>query len=412
MSNINSVIQKRNERVERQRTIADAAVTDVRGLTAEETSEIAAIQAEVKGLDDTIAAHRSSREADRLAATVETDVDPTVLTGGERSNPELEAATTRAALGGWMRGNASQEQRSILTPTADQLSAVAPEYRNLSTSGAAALVPTQQLPEIMKYLYEESVINSLAKDITTGDGGELKLPFRATRADVVAEVAEGDAIPFGQATYDTKSFGSWKFAGGSKINFELLQDAQYDIVGETLSELGENLGTKRGLRLAKGNGTTTCEGLFTGLSVGVTTASTTAITSDELFQLKYSVGAKYRKDAQWVTSDSLILAARLLKDDNGQPLWFGGLGSNDPDSLLGAPLYVDVNVDAPAAAKNVAAYGNIKKAFTVRNVGQPVIIKISEAFVATEGAVGFVIWHRSDSKVVDANAAKVLKTHA
>ena len=79
-----------------------------------------------------------------------------------------------------------------------------------------------------------------------------------------------------------------------------------------------------------------------GAETGVTSASSTAITADELMDLFYSLKSPYRKKAVWVLNDSTIKAVRKLKDSTGQYLWqpyaangqVGFLGSQRVDGKL------------------------------------------------------------------------------
>ena len=60
-----------------------------------------------------------------------------------------------------------------------------------------------------------------------------------------------------------------------------------------------------------------------GAETGVTAASSTAITADELMDLFYSLKSPYRKKAVWVLNDSTIKAVRKLKDSH----WAVSVGS-------------------------------------------------------------------------------------
>ena len=55
-----------------------------------------------------------------------------------------------------------------------------------------------------------------------------------------------------------------------------------------------------------------------GAETGVTAASATAVTADEMIDLFYSLKAPYRKKSVWVLNDSTIKSIRKLKDSNGQ----------------------------------------------------------------------------------------------
>ena len=71
-----------------------------------------------------------------------------------------------------------------------------------------------------------------------------------------------------------------------------------------------------------------------GAAAGVTAASATAFTADELIDLVYSLKAPYRRHAMFLFNDQTIKAVRKLKDGNGQFLWQAGL-NGQPDTLLG-----------------------------------------------------------------------------
>ena len=75
-----------------------------------------------------------------------------------------------------------------------------------------------------------------------------------------------------------------------------------------------------------------------GAETGITAASATAITADELIDLFYSLKSPYRRNAVWVLNDSTIKAIRKLKDGSGQYLWQPSLTAGTPDTILGRPV--------------------------------------------------------------------------
>ena len=54
--------------------------------------------------------------------------------------------------------------------------------------------------------------------------------------------------------------------------------------------------------------------------IGVTAASATAITADEVINLFYSLKAPYRKNAVWLLNDATVKQIRKLMDSIGQYL--------------------------------------------------------------------------------------------
>jgi HK97 family phage major capsid protein len=87
-------------------------------------------------------------------------------------------------------------------------------------------------------------------------------------------------------------------------------------------------------------------GIFTASTNGVSTGrdvstdnTTTAITADNLRNVKYTLKDQYRPDAVWIFHRDAVKMISKLKDGEGQYLWQPGITANDPDSLLGAPVY-------------------------------------------------------------------------
>ena len=60
-----------------------------------------------------------------------------------------------------------------------------------------------------------------------------------------------------------------------------------------------------------------------GAKVGVTAAQKDAVTFDEIFKLYYALKAPYRKKAQFLCNEALVLQLMTIKDNNGNYIWKG-----------------------------------------------------------------------------------------
>ena len=143
-----------------------------------------------------------------------------------------------------------------------------------------------------------------------------------------------------------------------------------------------------------------------GAEVGVTAASATAITADELIDLFYSLKAPYRKRAVWVMNDSTIKAVRKLKDKNDQYLWQAALTAGTPNTLLGRPVYTSAYMPAVAAGNKSIAFGDFKYYWIADRQGRT-FKRLNELY-AKNGQVGFIGSQRVDGKLVLPEAVKVL----
>ena len=95
-----------------------------------------------------------------------------------------------------------------------------------------------------------------------------------------------------------------------------------------------------------------------GAQVGKTTASTTAITLDEVIDLYYSLKSPYRSKSVFITNDLTVKAIRKLKDTTGQYLWQPSIREGTTDTLLGKPVYTSAYMPAIAASAKTIAFGD------------------------------------------------------
>ena len=159
-----------------------------------------------------------------------------------------------------------------------------------------------------------------------------------------------------------------------------------------------------------GNGQPT--GLFTkdGAQVGVTAASATAITADEIINLIYSLKAPYRKNAKFLMNDATVSALRKLKDNNGQYLWQPSVQAGQPDRLLGYEIYTSPYVPTIAAGAYAIAFGDFHNYWIADRTGRTVQ-RLNELY-STNGQVGFVGTERVDGKIILPEGIQLLKMKA
>ena len=169
------------------------------------------------------------------------------------------------------------------------------------------------------------------------------------------------------------------------------------------------IGAKEEEAFFTGNGTGKPLGVLAatgGAETGVTAASSTAVTADELMDLYYSLKSPYRKKSVWVLNDSTIKAIRKLKDSNGQYLWQPSLTAGTPDTILGRPVKTSAYMPAIAAGAKTIAFGDFSYYWIADRQGRS-FKRLNELFAAT-GQVGFLASQRVDGKLILAEAVKVL----
>ena len=182
-----------------------------------------------------------------------------------------------------------------------------------------------------------------------------------------------------------------------KVSDELLSDSFFDIEGYISEEFGRAFGEAEEDAFINGavqTGQTAIDrptGLFIpstagGAPSGVTAASATAITADELISLVYSLKAPYRSKAKFLMNDATVAAIRKLKDLNGVYVWQPALTAGEPDRLLGYPLYTSPKVPTMAAGARAIAFGDFSCYWIADRAGRT-IKRLNELY-ATNGQVG------------------------
>lgn len=175
-----------------------------------------------------------------------------------------------------------------------------------------------------------------------------------------------------------------------KVSIELLDDSAFDLEEYIAREFVYAFGAAEEQAFCVGTGTGQPTGLFTanGGTVGVTAASATAVTTDEVISLIYALKAPYRKNAKFLMNDATVSALRKLKDSNGQYLWQPSLQAGQPDRLLGYEIYTSPYAPTLAAGALSIAFGDFQSYWIADRTGRTVQ-RLNELY-STNGQVGFV----------------------
>ena len=270
------------------------------------------------------------------------------------------------------------------------------------------LVPDEYEHTLVQALQEENIFRSLAHIIRTASG-ERKIPVVSSKG-TASWIEEGGAFPESDDAFGQVTIGAYKLGTTIKVSEELLNDSVFDLESYIAREFARRIGAKEEEAFFSGDGAGKPLGVLAdkgGAEVGVTAASATAITADELLDLYYSLFSPYRKKAVWVVNDSTIKAIRKLKDNNGQYLWQPGLIANAPDTILGRPVRTSAFMPSIAAGAKSILFGDFNYYWIADRQGRT-FKRLNELY-ATTGQVGFLASQRVDGKLILPEALKVLK---
>ena len=269
------------------------------------------------------------------------------------------------------------------------------------------LAPDEYQRTLIEALEEQNIFRQLAHVISTSSG-DRKIPVVASKG-TASWIDEEAAYPESDDSFGQVSIGAYKLATMLKVSEELLNDSVFDLPSYIAREFARRIGAAEEEAFFTGNGTGKPTGILNttgGAETGVTAASATAITMDEVMDLYYSLRAPYRRNAVFIMNDSTIKAIRKLKNGNGDYLWQPSLTAGQPDTLLNRPVYTSSYMPAIAAGNKTILFGDLGYYWVADRQGRS-FKRLNELYAAT-GQVGFLASQRVDGKLVLAEAVKVL----
>ena len=277
-------------------------------------------------------------------------------------------------------------------------------------SSGGYLVPDEYDARLIQGLTDENILRKLGTVIKTS--GQHKINIAGTKP-AAAWVDEGEPLSFGDATFNQINLDAHKLHVAVKVTEELLYDNAFGLENYLIDQFAKALANAEEDAFLNGNGEGKPLGIFAstgGGEVAVTTASSTAITYDEIVNLVYSLKRPYRKNAKFILNDQTIATLRKLKDGNGQYIWQPALQAGEPDRLLGYEVLTSAYVPTIAAGAPVIAFGD----FSYYNIGDRGVRSFAELkeLFAGNGMIGFVAKERVDGKLVLSEAVKILKIKA
>ena len=308
-------------------------------------------------------------------------------------------------------GRASDEYKQAV------LNALRSNFRqvsNIMQEGVDAeggyLVPDEYDSRLITKLTEENVIRRLGHRLSTS--GDHKINIAAS-TPAAAWIEEGASLTFGDATFDQIILDAHKLHVAVKVTEELLYDSMFDIENYLFDAFGKALANAEEDAFINGDGNGKPLGILAaagGAQTGVTTASSTAITADEVINLVYSLKRPYRKNAVFIMNDQTIAAIRKLKDGNGMYMWQPALTAGEPDRLLGYPVHTSQFMPTIAAGAKTIAFGDFSY-YNIGDRGSRSLGELRELF-AGNGMVGFLAKERVDGKLVLPEAVQCLQMKA
>ena len=247
--------------------------------------------------------------------------------------------------------------------------------------------------------------------ITTATGNPLPWPTTTDTGNVGERLAEEASIGSSvDPTFGVVTFNAYRYSSKPVlVTQDLIEDSAFNLGSLLASMLGERIGRITATEFTTGTGSSQPNGLSTAAGAGVTAASATAITADELIDLVHSLDPAYRGfgSCGFMFHDSTLQAIRKLKDGDNQYLWQPGLQSSEPDRLLGFPYTVNQAVAAIATGNISVLFGAMEK-YVIRDCAMARFYRLEERYRDND-QTGFILFSRHDGDLLDAGTDPIVK---
>ena len=319
----------------------------------------------------------------------------------ERAIGELETGAPKDETQGLFARALSGEQRHVEA------------YRaalSLGDDAAAGYLtaPVEFVQRLIKGLDDILFMRQISRVVgPIGAAQSLGFPYRktaATDADWLPEVtaaAEEVSLEYGR-----REFKPYKMAKLIKVSRTLMQHAPM-AEGTVLDEIRLRVGTSAENKYMTGNGTNQPLGIFVANASGIDTDrdvstgnTATAVTFDGLQEAKYSLKQQYLAGASWVMHRDLCKVLAKIKDGEGQYAWQGSVANDQPDRLLGKPVYMsEYAPNTFTTGKYAAVFGNFKEGYWICDANA-LSLQVLRELYATTNQIGYLVDYFGDGAPV------------
>lgn len=385
---LKKLLAQRTAKQEAMQKLLDTASAESRSLTKDEGEQYDALEREFDSLTTDIARTEKQIERDQK---LDEPVRTPIHSGGERIDDGEPAAEDVYQRAFWKanKGEAltDEEVRSL----------------NIGTDAKGGyLVPQTFADTIIEKQSERSPMRSVATVSTSMSTENLPVEgddVTASWVDEEGTYAESDPT-IGQVTLD-----AYKAGCIVKVTDEALQDTVPAIEGYVAMKFSKATTKAEEAAFVSGNGTGKPTGVLNTAETGVTAASATAFTADEIIGLKYALDEDYEVNASWMMNRNTLKMVRLLKDGNGDYIWSKGF-NGEPDTLDGKPIIINKHMPDVAASAAPIAFGDFSY-YHIKDRSMMTLKRLDEKYADT-GHVGFRVDKRVDGKLVLAEAVQKL----
>ena len=385
------------ERKKSMSEIITLAKEEKRGLTDQEKETMATLSSEIDS-------YRSAFEAEAKIAELELE-EKAEKRGADIAKRKFDTGTKNAD----NSDVAEIEERSKAFAEFILTGNEARAMNTLTGEDGGYLVPETWYNSIIEKKVPATVVRRYATVVNITN--TMNIPCEG--AGLVASWnVEGGTVVEKQAKFTNAILELRKMIFTIPVTTELLEDNAFNIESFLAGLSGRVMA--QGEEQAFMNGTAAGNQPVGILQSGITptaTASSTAVTAEEIIAFFYDLPTQYMANATWFISAGFAAAVRkLTTGTGGVPLWQDSLALGQPPTLLGRPVEISSQLGNVAAGQNVATLGDVSY-YYIGDKGSLSVKRLNEVYAVTD-SVGFQFRQRTSGVLTNTDAIKVLKMKA
>jgi HK97 family phage major capsid protein len=358
--------------------------------------------------------------------------------GGAEQRESPEALAYRQAFVSWVRNPTDHQRSALLQQRARELQRVEAkafggddgfETRATQTVTSTGAAGGFALPEIIERQIQRlsvdiSPIRQIATVRTVGSPDYKEL------FDVNGAAFEwvGEADTRNQSNTPDMAEVAPTFGMASakpQASEESLDDLFFDVENWLITSAAEAIAQGEGASFVNGNGTKKPTGFLAGPAPVATADASRAFgtlqyiasgqaaamptSADTFLDIVYSLRARYRANARWVSNKLTLSSVRKYKDTTGQYLWQPSMMAGQPDTFMGYPVTEAEDMPVVAANAFSLAFGDFREGYLIADrVG----MRMTRDEITSPGFVKFYVRKRVGGRLRNTQAIKLLKIAA
>ena len=277
---------------------------------------------------------------------------------------------------------------------------------------AGNLAPAEYVEELIKVITEMSPVRAVARVRQTSNK-EIEVPSKTASFAAAWTAESGTRSETTGYTTSLNVIPTHELYALVDISSALLEDSVFDLEAEMNLEFAEQFAKAEGAAFISGNGTNKPTGITdsaSSVASGVTCASATAITADEMVEFVHSLKADYARNASFMMNRTTLGAIRKLKDTAGQYIFQTGFSGQAglPNTILGHPYVEAPDVADIATGTKPIIFGDFRRGYMI--VDRVSLSVLRDPFSqASTGNVRYLARRRVGGEVVLAEAMKLLE---